>query len=121
MITVAALIVTAATFWSAAAPGVAQQTCPDGVRFNVKPAAALVNQGPYVAAESQLGSCVITFRAGWLRQLTVAEKCKLVIHEYGHAALRLEHSPGGIMSPYDWEWRTPGICYALVRQGSSAR
>ena len=110
MVSVTVLLATAATFWGSAAPGVAQTQCPDGVRYNVKTAAAMVNQARGVTAEAQLGSCVITFRAGRLRTYNPVDACGIVIHEYGHAALKLGHTVGGIMDAESVGKRPPGIC-----------
>lgn len=114
MVTVAALLVTAATFWSPAAPGIAQQNCPDGVRYNVRPATQLANYAKVhgVIAEAVPDSCVITFRAGWRRDTTDRQACRIVLHEYGHAALGLDHDAGGVMVPSeDPDATTPGICF----------
>jgi hypothetical protein len=41
---------------------------------------------------------VRVLRAGWRRDLTDRQDAGVVLHEYGDAALSLEHSAGGIMS-----------------------
>jgi hypothetical protein len=65
--------------------------------------------GKGVQAEARYGSCLITFRAGWRRDLTDRQACGVVIHEVGHAALGLRHSAGGIMSEV-MPQRLPGAC-----------
>jgi hypothetical protein len=111
VISAATLIATAHIFWATAAPGVADQNCPDGVRYNVKSVAAMMDQRATVDAEAQKGSCVVTFRAGWRSRITDRTACMLVIHEVGHAALRLEHAKSGIMTDGLLDpKRAPSVC-----------
>lgn len=100
MVPIATLLATASTFWAAAAPGTAEQNCPNGVQYNVKTLSAMGNHAnPNAVAEAHLGSCVITFRSGWRKFRTDRGACRTVLHEYGHAALKLDHDAGGIMAP----------------------
>lgn len=117
MVSVTVLLVTAASFWGSAAPGVAQTTCPDGVRYNVTPRSQMINHNEKgVQAEARLGSCKITFRAGWRQFSTDREACRTVLHEYGHAALSLDHDAGGIMAPSSTrDATTPGVCMRFSR------
>jgi hypothetical protein len=110
MTSLVTLMKVAVVFWTAAAPGVAQTQCPTGVRTAVAPQTQMQNSAVKgVQAEAALGSCAITFRAGWRRDLTDRQACGVVLHEYGHAALSLEHSAGGIMSTY-MPQQLPGAC-----------
>jgi hypothetical protein len=116
MTSLVTLMKVAGVFWTAAAPGVADAQCPAGVRTAVVPQTQMQNSVVKgVQAEAALGSCVITFRAGWRRDLTDRQACGVVLHEYGHAALSLEHSPGGIMSSY-MPQRLPGACGAFTNR-----
>jgi hypothetical protein len=103
------LMQVAMVFWTGAAPGDVEQHCPAGVRTAVAQVAQMDNQGKGIQAEAALGSCVITFRAGWRRDLSDRQACGVVIHEVGHAALSLHHSAGGIMSAVIPQ-RLPGVC-----------
>jgi hypothetical protein len=110
MVSVTVLLATATVFWGGAAPGVAEQNCPDGVRYNVKPLAEMLNSDVHdAAAEAPFGGCVITFRAGWREELPDRIACEIVLHEYGHAALKLRHTEGGIMDEFTRD-EPPGIC-----------
>lgn len=122
MVPAAVLIATAATWWAGVAPG-AVNHCPNGVAYNVKPAAGMVNQGAGVMAEAPEGGCVITFRAGVLASISPRSACALVIHEYGHAAMGLPHYATGIMGPSSSDWGIPGICYQYpaYQRASSSR
>jgi hypothetical protein len=118
MVSVTALLAAAATFWAGAAPGVADRTCPDGVRYNVKQPHEMVNKARGVGAEALIGGCVITFKAGRLRTYTTADACALVIHEYGHAAIGLNHEPHGVMDAESIGLTPPGICHSLKAKQS---
>jgi hypothetical protein len=107
MASVTALLTAAATFWTGAAPGIAEQNCPDGVRYNVKPVTQMINQHRGVKAEAREGGCVITFRAGALRSMSSESAYRLVVHEYGHAAINLGHEESGIMAPLMEDWLIP--------------
>jgi hypothetical protein len=104
---VTALIAAAATYWAAMAPGIADQNCPDGVRYNVKPLHAMVNNQPGVMAEAREGGCVITYRTGVLKNMHPRAAYRLTVHEYGHAAIGLGHEESGIMAPFMEDWRLP--------------
>ena len=109
MTSLATLMQVAMAFWAGAAPGAVQQSCPDGVRVAVAPSVKMINQAQGVQAEAVLGSCVITIRAGWRRDVTDRQACGVVIHEMGHAALSLRHTSTGIMSAVLPE-KLPGVC-----------
>ncbi len=110
MTSLVTLMKVAVVFWTAAAPGGAQAQCPAGVRTSVAPRTQMQNSvAKGVQAEAALGSCAITFRAGWRRDLTDRQACGVVLHEYGHAALSLDHSAGGIMSAV-LPRQLPGAC-----------
>jgi hypothetical protein len=130
MVPVTTLLAVAATWWGGLAPGVAEQNCPDGVRYNVRTEQQMELKGTRYVAESRLGSCVISFKAGALASYTPEDDCLLVLHEYGHAAIGRAaggphadangHAPSGLMAEWiDWE-HPPGICFGL-RQARHAR
>jgi hypothetical protein len=119
MTSLATLMQVSMVFWTGAAPGAVEQQCPAGVRVAVAQAAQMHNQGRGVQAEAGLGSCLITFRAGWRRDLTDRQACGIVIHEVGHAALSLRHSAGGIMSEVIPQ-RLPGICGRFTNRNRDA-
>jgi hypothetical protein len=107
------LMEVALAFWAGAAPAAVEQRCPTGVRSAVVAQSQMSNQGRGVMAEARYGSCAITFRAGWRRDLTDRQACGVVIHEVGHAALSLHHSEGGIMAGVVPK-RLPGACSAFT-------
>ena len=109
MTSLVTLMQVAMVFWTGAAPGAVEQHCPASVRVAVAPATQLHNLGKGIQAEAVLGSCLVTFRAGWRGDLTDRQACGVVILEVGHAALSLRHSASGIMAAVIPE-RLPGAC-----------